>query len=95
MKRQLKKETEKKVLKMASEILRMHAKTAGGRICQDWTGTVENSPLSVFTKEELDDLSFNHELDNSDGRDYDPACNGMGDEMVASFSIASALDDMI
>lgn len=95
MKRELNQETKKKILKMASTILYMHGNKVGDRICQDWSGSKEDSPQSLFTPEELDDLEFNYQQSNSNGKDYNPDYNGMNDEMVASFSIAQAIEDMI
>ena len=95
MKRELTEETQKKILKMASIILKMHGKDVGNRVCQDWRGLEDLSPEKIFTKEELDDISFNFELYNSDGKDYDQNHNGMHDEMVASFTISSAIEDML
>lgn len=87
-------ETRCKVLKLAAEILRMHGSVVGDRCCQDWSGEVDSAPNLVLSKDELDDISFNFELDNSDGDDYDSENSGMHDEMCASFSLAVVLDDM-
>ena len=93
-KRELSEETKSKILKCAAGILRMHGSIAGNRICQDWSSNEEKSPEELFSKKELDDLSFNYELHNSDGYDYDEDYNGLHDEMVASFCMAAMIDDM-
>jgi hypothetical protein len=93
-KRELTEETKNKILKCAAEILMMHAEVAGNRICQDWSGEDKTNPNNMFTEKELDDLSFNYELYNSDGRYYDKDYNGLGDEMVASFCMGTMLNDM-
>ncbi len=93
-KRELTEETKRKILLCAANILRMHGDIAGKRICQDWSGSKEDAPNAAFTKEELDTISYNYELYNSSGKDYDPAYNGLDDEMTASFSMAQMLDDL-
>lgn len=90
--RKISAETEIKVLKMAATILEMHGVAVGARICQDWSGDEELSPESVFTRGEMDALSFNYEQTNSGGDDYIAGFDAMGDEMVASFTIADAID---
>ena len=86
-----------KVLLLASEILKMHGSIAGGRACQDWSGGQKDpkNPLNTFTPDELDILSYNYELDNSQLEDYEEGYSGMGDEMVASFAIAEALRELV
>ena len=93
--RELTEETKNKILKCAASILWMHGSVAGDRCCQDWSGEKEESPHAIFTKKELDDLSFNYELHNSNGEDYDKEYNGLHDEMVASFCMAAMIDDMV
>ena len=93
-KREFSKETKNKILKCAAGILRMHGSIVGDRICQDWSDKEEKSPKELFVKKELDDLSFNYELHNSGGDDYDEDYNGLHDEMVASFCMATMIDDM-
>jgi len=85
-----------KVIHIAVEILEMHGSVAGGRTCQDWSGGQKdpNNPENFFTADELDVLSYNYELENSDLRDYEEGRSGMGDEMVASFVVATALKNM-
>ena len=95
IKRELTEETKVKILKCAVEILNMHGAIAGDRCCQDWSGKDELNPINLFTPKELDDLSFNYELHNSGGDDYDNAFNGLHDEMVASFCVAAMIDDFI
>ena len=73
----------------------MHGSVAGDRCCQDWSGREEDAPENIFTPEELDDLSFNLEQHNSNGEDYDKSYHGMHDEMIASFAIAVAIENMI
>ena len=94
-KRKLSKETQVKILKCAVEILYMHGSVAGDRTCQDWSGEELLNPIKLFTPKELDDLSFNYELHNSNGDDYDKNYNGLDDEMVASFCMAAMIDDII
>lgn len=89
--REISSETEIKVLRMAVTILEMHGVVVGARICQDWSAAESLSPESVFTKEERDSLSFNYEQKNSGGDDYIAGFDGMGDEMIASFTIADAV----
>lgn len=93
-KRELSQETKNKVLKCAAGILRMHGFVAGSRTCQDWSDSKEKSPEELFTKKELDDLSFNYELQNSGGDDYEKDRSGLHDEMMASFCMAAIIDDM-
>ncbi|QDP55713.1 MAG: hypothetical protein Tp138OMZ00d2C19078241_45 [Prokaryotic dsDNA virus sp.] len=92
--RKISTETKIKVLKMAATILEMHGVAVGARICQDWSGDEELSPGAVFTKAERDSLSFNYEQKNSGGDDYIAGFDAMSDEMVASFTIADAIDRM-
>lgn len=91
MRRDISKQTRYKILKLAIEIIQMNGSNAGNRCCQDWSGTDEFNPTNLFTEQELDDISFNYELENSNGDDYDKYYNGMHDEMVASFAIANEL----
>ena len=89
--RELSVETQQKILTMASEILHMHAGDTADRICQDWSGDNDKDPLAFFAAGELDDIAFNYELHNSDGKDYDPEWSGLGDEMVVSFAMSNEL----
>ena len=89
--RKLSEETKRKVLKCAINIINMNGGNAGDRVCQEWSGADFSNPKNIFTEKELDDLSFNYELDNSNLRDYDKEHNFMHDEVVASFAIAQAL----
>jgi len=93
-KRNISRETELKVLQLASTILRMHAEIAGCRICQDWSAGDDVSPLSVLSDQECDDLDYNFQIENSGLDDYDLDHNPMGDEMSASFVLAEALDNI-
>jgi len=93
-KRELTGDTKRKILLCAANILRMHARIAGDRMCQDWSGSKEDAPETIFTAKELDDISFNYEIYNSGGDDYSPEYNGLHDEMVISFSMAEMLGDL-
>lgn len=84
-----------KVLKLASEICSMNGSEAGGRCCQDWSGDEKLNPSKYLTKEERKVVSYNYEIHNSGLSDYDEEYDGLHDEMVASFSIAEMLRDMI
>lgn len=87
--------TQEKVIKVAAEICRMHAKTAGARECQDWSNT-NIDPSKLFTEQEQKDLLYNFEQHNSGVTDYDEGClRGMGDEMVMSFVISRNLELMV
>ena len=81
-----------KILTLAAEICWLHAKTAGNRLCQDWTGETEN--IARLTAAEKNLLMFQYELFNSDGEDYAPGDFPM-DEMVISSVVAYALETMI
>jgi len=93
-KRPLSDATKSKILAVAAEILSMHGAVVGNRMCQDWSGSKDRSPKAVFTPQELDDISYNHEIENSDLKDYEQGVDMMHDEMVASFALADALRDM-
>ena len=85
-------ETVIKIIRQSAIILRMHAEVAGDRICQDWSGKEKLSPESVFTKDELDSISYHYEMHNSSLEDYEEGRNRMNDEMIASFAMARMLD---
>ncbi|MAF36023.1 hypothetical protein CL622_02800 [archaeon] len=93
--KELSKETQQKILQVAANILRMHGEVVGNRVCQDWSGEESDSPESLLTENELSDISYNYELVNSNGYDYDPGYHWMHDEMIASFAIAQAIESMI
>jgi hypothetical protein len=95
IKRELSAETKTKILKCAINILEMHGSLAGNRCCQDWSGDESENPEVIFNKIELDDISYNYEIENSRGDDYDKNHHGLGDEMVASFAMASMLQDIL
>ena len=89
--------TKLKILKYAVVIINEHGSIAGDRCCQDWSIDKEviESPETGFTKQEQEDISFNHEQWNSNGEDYDPDFTGFGDEMSVSFMLSRALDIMV
>ena len=93
-KRDLSDSTKAKVLKLAAEILSMHGSIAGDRTCQDWSGENEMHPNLILNDSECDDLSFNYELFNSSGEDYEKGYSYFHDEMVISFALSQAISDM-
>lgn len=93
--RKLTDKTKLKVLKQAAIIVGMNGSRAGNRCCQDWSGIENESPESLFTESELDDLSYNYEVKNSNLEDYEKGFHMMHDEMVASFVIQGAIESMI
>lgn len=90
--KELSQETITKAIKQAAIILRMHGNIVGNRVCQDWSGVAKESPEFIFSEDELDKISYQYELYNSNLRDYEEGLHGMSDEMVASFAIARILD---
>lgn len=85
-------ETVRKIIKQAAIICWMHGDIAGNRCCQDWSGERKESPEFIFTDDELDQITYHYEAHNSNLVDYVEGEHFMGDEMVASFSIARALE---
>ncbi|WP_415913241.1 hypothetical protein [Neptuniibacter sp. QD37_11] len=82
------------VFLLASTLLDKHAKHVGSKICQDWSGPEDLKPSRVLTDEQRDVLSYNIEIRNSELRDYEKGFDGLDDEMVAGFALASALTDL-
>ena len=80
-----------KILKMSAELLEMHGAIAGDRICQDWSGKSEFTPSKFFTDCELDAISYNYELKNSNLEDYEEGFNHLDDEMVLSFAMSECI----
>ena len=93
--RKLSNSTKAKVLRIASEILAMHGSVAGNRTCQAWSGDASTSPNNILSESELNDISFNYELSNSGGEDFEEGESYLNDEMVASFAMSVMLGDMI
>lgn len=93
-KRKISKETKIKILQCAANILAMHGSLVGDRICQDWSGEDYTKPSLLFSDEEIRDISFNYELHNSNGEDYDADFINMDDEMVASFTMSELILDI-
>lgn len=81
-----------KVLKMVSELLRMHAEVAGDRVCQDWSGGDDMHPSRFFSGEELNLINYEFEKWNSNLDEYDPNLNFLDDEMVLSFAMARCVE---
>ena len=71
--------------------LTQHAKYMGSRICQDWSGSKENSPEFLFSPQEREILSRVYEQYNSNMQDFEPNFDSFGDEMVISHVIATAI----
>lgn len=86
------KELEKKVFLLAAEVCWMHGNIAGDRICQDWSGEKEN--INRFTESEKQEIAKIYEQYNSGGADYDPDFTGFHDEMMVSFMMARALEEL-
>lgn len=84
---------EKKILKAAAEICSLYAQQVANRCCQDWEGPEET--LSQFSEEEKQTLSFNFEMFNSNGEEYDPEGHALEDGMVFAFSIEQAIKCLI
>ena len=93
-KRKLSSPTKAKVLNLAAEILSMHSSVAGNRTCQDWSGPKDMHPHLILTNDEADDLSFNYELFNSSGEDYEKGFSFFHDEMVISSALSEAISDL-
>ncbi len=94
IKKSLTAKSKKKALLLCAEILSMHGSVAGSRVCQDWSGSEEFNPEKMFTENELQDIAYNYEIENSQLDDYCPEYHGMHDEMVASFAMAEFIKDM-
>ncbi len=84
--RDINRELQIKILKIAAVICSANGSIAGNRVCQDWSIN-ELNPEDFLNKKEKEDLIFNYEQANSDGREYDPDYLPIGDEMVLSFAI--------
>ena len=87
-------ETKRKILLVAAEILAMHGEIAGNRVCQDWSGDPDNSPDNHFDRLEKISLHYNYEIENSNLQEFDRSYCSLGDEMTASFVLATALEDI-
>jgi hypothetical protein len=83
---------EVKALKIAIEILEMHAVLAGNRTCQDWSGFA--STLKIFDRNEWIEAMRISEMENSGGADFDPEYVPK-DEMVIYFAIADVLRTIV
>ena len=92
--KQLTKDQMISLLKLAKVILKMHASDAGDRVCQDWSNE-ETKPEDFFSKEELQVLEYNHQIENSNLEDYNDGLHWFWDEMCASFSVADNLQQVI
>jgi len=71
--------------------LKQHAEIIGSRICQDWSGKECNSLEYTLSPEERDVISYVYQQNNSELKDYSKEKDFLGDEMVASFSLAEAV----
>ena len=92
--RDINKELMIKIINMSSELLRMHAEVVGERICQDWSGRESMTPSKFFSKDELDVISYNYELQNSNLEDYEEGVDFLDDEMVLSFAMSTCLSTL-
>lgn len=81
----------KKVLSLAAQICWMHGSVAGDRTFGDWSA--DTKVLDSLTPQERDQLLFQLEQYNSDGKDFEPGYFPY-DEMVISFAVARALEVM-
>lgn len=81
-----------KFIRLAIEICRMHAETAGNRTCQDWSG--DPDILNLLDSDDWNAAMFLYEQSNSQGRDF---VDGQipTDEMIISYVAAKMLELII
>lgn len=74
--------------------IEQHAQNMGSRICQDWSGTDNQSPAFLFSPQERDILNRIFQQYNSNMKDYDIDFDFFGDEFSVSRTMVTAINTL-